>query len=833
MSLLAFSLLAVIPSPALPAQSPWPTSSRENACASEWTRTFGGPPGTSGSVRAQLVHDDGSGPSLFVGGEFTSAGGYGAYVGRWNGSGWAPVSNGLTGYVWCLIEHDDGGGAGPVLYAGGEGPLSLGGFVARLDGDSWTRIAVTEATVFALAFHDDGSGPKLHAGGEFISIDGVPAAHVARWDGSGWAALGSGTSSTVKTLVAFDDGGGSGLYVGGDFVAAGGVSANRVARWDGTSWSPVGTGTNGTVEVLTVLDEGGGPMLHAGGGFTLAGGHAANRVARWDGSSWSALGNGLLSSVNALSVFDDGSGNGPQIHAGGSFAARVARWDGATWSNVSGIGSGAVFSLAMFDDGGGPALHAGGSFTQAGGLAASRIARWDGASWSALGPDAWISGGNDPGVESLKAHDDGTGPALFVGGRFTQAAGQATQQIARWNGSSWSALGSGMNGEVTALEVYDDGLGSGPGLIAGGAFTSAGGFPAQRIARWDGTSWQALGNIDGQVRALTVFDGGSGPELIAGGSFATAGAIPAKNIARWNGFGWSPLGSGLSNFFGAGTVRALAAFDDGSGPALFAGGSFSQAGAVPTGSLARWDGTSWQAVGSLTGTNGSSVYSLCVHDDGDGPALYVGGDFTMVDGMPANHVARWDGTSWSALAAGRSYSVRALASFDDGSGALPALYAGTVGDTAILLGNRMARWDGTSWTPLASGMTGPVAVLGVFDDGNGESSLFAGGFFSGSVAGDSYLARWRGCADSVPPVLDCPASVTVTDRLGSSAGEVVTFTVTATDGADPAPSIVCLPPSGSFFPRGTTLVTCTATDASGNQSTCEFAVTVQPKTRPR
>jgi hypothetical protein len=54
----------------------------------------------------------------------------------------------------------------------------------------------------------------------------------------------------------------------------------------------------------------------------------------------------------------------------------------------------------------------------------------------------------------------------------------------------------------------------------------------------------------------------------------------------------------------------------------------------------------------------------------------------------------------------------------------------------------------------------------------------------------------------------------------------MTFTVTATDEEDYAPSLVCVPPSGSHFPRGTTLVTCTATDFSGNQATCRFPVTV-------
>ena len=75
--------------------------------------------------------------------------------------------------------------------------------------------------------------------------------------------------------------------------------------------------------------------------------------------------------------------------------------------------------------------------------------------------------------------------------------------------------------------------------------------------------------------------------------------------------------------------------------------------------------------------------------------------------------------------------------------------------------------------------------------------------------------------------------VFVFEQLGSAPGEVVTFSVTATDAHDPAPLIECAPASGSFFPAGTTLVTCTAMDAAGNQSTCEFTVTVEPKKLPR
>jgi hypothetical protein len=82
--------------------------------------------------------------------------------------------------------------------------------------------------------------------------------------------------------------------------------------------------------------------------------------------------------------------------------------------------------------------------------------------------------------------------------------------------------------------------------------------------------------------------------------------------------------------------------------------------------------------------------------------------------------------------------------------------------------------------------------------------------------------------DTFAPEFACPSDTTF--ACADSAGVVLTFEVVALDDCDPAPVIVSNPPSGSTFHTGTTVVTSTATDASGNVSTCTFNVTVAADT---
>lgn len=362
---------------------------------------------------------------------------------------------------------------------------------------------------------------------------------------------------------------------------------------------------------------------------------------------------------------------------------------------------------------------------------------------------SYWNGSESPAVQALTVFDDGSGPALYVGGAFAIAGGVATSAIARWSGSSWSTLDGGTNGEVSALAVFDDG--TGPGLYAGGRFYYAGDIGASCIARWNGTSWSALGSgLDGKVSyitsayALCVYDDGSGPALYVGGDFDSAGGVAANAIARWNGASWSALGRGMHD-----PIRALTVFDDGSGPALYAGGYFTTAGSVAANRIAKWNGSSWSVLGrGLSGVDFPRVEALTVFDDGSGPALCAGGWYTTAGGVAASCIAQWDGSNWAPLGSGTDFIVSALTTFDDGSG--PTLCAGGYFTTAGgVTANRIAQWNGTSWSPLGGGMNAVVDALSAFDDGGGPALYAGGGFSSGLGSPDSYLAKW-GCPLPAP-----------------------------------------------------------------------------------
>jgi len=791
-------------------------------CIPTWLPTFGQSAELNNVPFDMEVFDDGDGPAIYLAG-------LGGPVLRWSGSAWLPV--GMLNRTATALQVFDAGN-GPRLFVGGTFTVADGQPVTGLaswDGTAWTGSPVFENDdqfqVLCLAIHDDGSGPTLYAGGAFEDvIDGVPVQHLVRLENGAWRGVGGGLGNGISSLESCDEPGGPRLFAVEAFLV-GTEPRQRVDRWDGTSWT-LGVGGFQTVSGETLYDlqafddgSGGGPALYVGGVFTQAGGTPANGVARWDGTSWSAVGAGPGFTVFKLGPFDPGSG--PVLLAGGS--GLLSEWSGVAWGPPQEMLTvGATVDLQSFDDGSGAVLlvcQQGPTNLQPN----VTVSRWDGQEFRALGP--WLNGG----VGALLPVGPGLGldPGLYVGGFFTIAGGGSAHGIARYDGNSWSSLTSGVGGpraNVAALELFDDG--GGPALYAAGEFETAGGQPALNVARWDGSGWSPVGGgTNGIVTGLEVYDDGQGggPALYACGLFTLAGGVSCPFLARWNGTVWSPLGAGVTDF-----VFALTVHDDGQGggPALYAGGRFTVAGGAPAARIARWNGLAWSPVGA--GMN-NQVQTFAVFDDGlgDGPVLYAGGTFTNA-GVQARRIARWNGTAWSQPSGGVNNAVRALTVHDDGTGGGPALFVGGTFSTAGgLAAPLLAKWNGTSWSAIPGGPTSGSTEELASSDVAGVPELYAAGGFGTGF--DSFLAR-IGC-DTTPPVLDCPVTVRVS-TVGLS-GRAVSFAVGATDDTDPAPVVVCTPPSGSVFPLGSTMVQCTATDLSGNEASCSFEVVVERRVRLR
>ncbi len=396
---------------------------------------------------------------------------------------------------------------------------------------------------------------------------------------------------------------------------------------------------------------------------------------------------------------------------------------------------GEVYATLTWNDGDGQALYIGGEFTIAGSVNASNVARWDGERWTALGS------GTGGVVRSFGVFDDGSGEAIYVGGDFLTAGGLEAAHIARWDGSQWSALDDGVNGPVRAMAASDD------RLYVGGEFSLASGEAARNLAWWDGDSWSGPPNgTSAPIHALLVHDDGTGEQLYVGGRFTIVGAgVSANRIARWNPATqvWSAVGSGMTGGGSSGGVYALAAFDDGNGVDVYAGGRFTTAGGMSIEGLARWDGSAWSGLGA--GVDGG-VVALTVIDDADGLGLIAAGPFERAGGeFLGNGVARWDGSQWATLGAGLlgifDFYPRAVAVLDVGDG--PRMYTG--GNLAGR--NGITMFEDGHWQDLVEAGraaelagSGPVAVL----DFDGTTQMYFSGDFPVDGGGEAHVGRWDG-----------------------------------------------------------------------------------------
>lgn len=283
------------------------------------------------------------------------------------------------------------------------------------------------------------------------------------------------------------------LYVTGYFDTAGNVYAYRCAKWDGTAWSDMST-----------LDEGSGQFLIFNGELYKAG----YQVERWNGSSWNFV-DPYFDDVLGYLIEYDG-----QLLAGGTFTETGAVLaDGLAFLDTDDhwqpFPGGGVISEGAYGGGayiGTMAIYNGdlivaGNFDSAGGVACKNIARWDGSQWHPLGSGVTYTGPTE-NVRALGVYKD----TLYVAGSFDTVGGIYCLDFAKWDGNQWYAVDNPTNFFPKSFKVYNG------FLYAGGTSIGNG----NKIKRFDGQTWSNLVDfLSGSVFSIDIFEG----ILYAGGSF--------------------------------------------------------------------------------------------------------------------------------------------------------------------------------------------------------------------------------------------------------------------------------------------------------------------------
>jgi glucose/arabinose dehydrogenase len=269
-------------------------------------------------------------------------------------------------------------------------------------------------------------------------------------------------------------------------------------------------------------------------------------------------------------------------------------------------------------------------------------------------------------------------------------------------------------------------------VYVGGLFNEVGtNVNANNIAMWTkDLGWQNLEDgVNGSVSSIVIDNDG---QLFVGGSFSTADNYEAYNIASYDhSIGWNSLRSGTD-----GPVQSMVIAND----KLIVGGSFVQADGIEVNNVSIWSENEWKPlIDSITGIAGTNneIRSIASDKNGD---IYVGGNFGAAGGIPANRIAKWNGNTWSPLGEGTSGFVQAILPFDN------YIYAaGNFSIAGSKIVNRIARWnpDIEEWSSLGNGLSNNVNTLA--SDG---TYLYVGGQFTNaySTAIDVFLmnniARW-------------------------------------------------------------------------------------------
>ena len=372
----------------------------------------------------------------------------------------------------------------------------------------------------------------------------------------------------------------------------------------------------------------------------------------------------------------------------------IHRWNNS-WSIIGNTVGYTVYDLD-FDAAGN--IYAVGNFPIINGVTVNGIAKYNGTTWSALGSGAANVTSDYPFAVKV------IGTNVYVGGNMTNVGGFLCSGFAKWNGTSWSipnTAGYAIGGSVYMTNINNDLYIAANSSFQNGPWQNA-------VFKYNGSAFTRLGNyFDAPVNDITNYNN----TIYIGGTFTTCGSTPINKVGKWDGISWTNEGADLNMEVSAVEVNSFCE--------LVGGYSSGFPGPYDYHNVAIKKNNNWTPTGN--GVNGN-VNALLVHNN----EVYAGGAFTQAGGILVNRVVKWNGAQWDTLQGGLIINnINDLIFYQD------TLYAG--GDfthPSTLAGVYVMKWNGTQWVEVPNGVNYRVWSLEVYNN-----ELYVGGDFSAIASG--------------------------------------------------------------------------------------------------
>jgi hypothetical protein len=276
---------------------------------------------------------------------------------------------------------------------------------------------------------------------------------------------------------------------------SGNAALNTVYNYDGYSWSTMDTLNDWANTSIIYNGE-----LIVGAGFTDSLGVSQNYLSKWDGVKWVHFGDSINNRVTKMRIINNELYfTGPFTHIGNIDAKGVAKWDGTNWYNVYNCPFSWVTDCIMYNGD----FYICGNFDSTA-LGIVDLAVYKAGTWQKVGgadcPKGFL--GSVGCMEVYKSE-------LYIGGFISKVEGNVGHGIQKWNGISWSEVGTGLQdnnnatvGWVTTLAfmTYQN------KLYVAGSYGYAGNIYANGLSTWDGNQWCSIDTTFIGANAIAVFN---------------------------------------------------------------------------------------------------------------------------------------------------------------------------------------------------------------------------------------------------------------------------------------------------------------------------------------